>query len=346
MGRVKTVLRACFAALLTLAGLPLQGAMVRADPIADFYNGRVVSLIIASGEGGYDAYGRLFARHLHKHIPGNPKVIPQQMPGAGGLQGINHIYNVAPRDGSVIGLVRRSAIIAHITQPSAARFDISKINWLGNIVPELPVAVAWHTSRVKTFDDLRRTEHIVGGTGASSVHETTPRLLNALLGTKFRIVGGYKGSGDLDLAMERGEIEGMGYDSWSNVKVRKGDMLSRGLVFTPLSFGLDRNPDLPNTPFALDFVRNEEDKQLMQAFFAQDAAARPMIAPPGIPVDRLDALRVAFISVEKDSEFLSDAEKSLLTLGLGNHLYMKKIVDMVAATPPALAQRLNEITAP
>ena len=340
------MLRACLATMLALAGLSLQASVARADAVADFYSGKVISLIIASGDGGYDAYGRLFARHLHKHIAGNPKVVPQQMPGAGGLQGINHIYTVAPRDGSVIGLVRRSAIIAHITQPGAARFDISKINWLGNIVAELPVAVAWHTSRVKTFDELRRSEHIVRGTGASSVHETTPRLLNALLGTQFRIVGGYKGSGDLDLAMERGEIEGMGYDSWSNVKVRKGDMLRRGLVLTPLSFGLDRNPDLPNTPFALDFVRNEEDKQLMKAFFAQDAAARPMIAPPGIPMDRLQALRHAFMSVEKDAEFLADAERSLLTLGLGDHHYLQKIVDMVAATPPTLARRLNEITAP
>lgn len=338
--------RRCLATMLAVAVPLSQSSIVRADAVAEYYNGKVISLIIASGEGGYDAYGRLFARHLHKHIAGNPKVIPQQMPGAGGLQGINHIYNVAPRDGSVIGLVRRSAIIAHITQPGAARFDISKINWLGNIVPELPVAVAWHTSRVKTFDQLRQNEHIVGGTGPSSVHETTPRLLNALLGTQFRIIGGYKGSGDLDLAMERGEIEGIGYDSWSNVKVRKGDMLRRGLVLIPLSFGLHRNPDLPNTPFALDFVRNEEDKQLMKIFFAQDAAARPMIAPPGIPTDRLQALRHAFISVETDTEFRADAEKSLLTLGLGDHRYMKNIVEMVAATPPTIAQRLNQITAP
>ncbi len=338
--------RACLAVLLALAGLCLPSSSARADAVADFYSGKVISLIIASGEGGYDAYGRLFARHLHKHIPGNPKVIPQQMPGAGGLQGVNHIYNVAPRDGSVIGLVRRGAIIAHIIQPGAARFDINKISWLGNIAAELPVAVAWHTSRVKTFEDLRRSEHIVGGTGTSSVHETTPRLLNAVLGTKYRIVGGYKGSGDLDLAMERGEIEGMGYDSWSNVKVRKGDMLRRGLVFVPLSFGLERNPDLPDTPFALDYVANEDDRQLMQVFFAQDAAARPMVAPPGIPPDRLEALRKAFMAVEKDSEFQADAEKSLLTIGLGDHNYMRKIVDMVASTPPALAQRLNQITSP
>lgn len=338
--------RAAIVTILSLVGLFSPPHTARADTVADFYSGKVISLIIASGEGGYDAYGRLFARHLHKHIPGNPKVIPQQMPGAGGLQGVNHIYNVAPRDGSVIGLVRRGAIIAHITQPGAARFDIKKINWLGNIAAELPVAVSWRTSRVKTFDELRRSEHIVGGTGTSSVHETTPRLFNALLDTKYKIVGGYKGSGDLDLAMERGEIEGVAYDSWSNVKIRKGDMLRSGLVFVPLSFGLERNPDLPNTPFALDYASNEEDKQLMKVFFAQDAAARPMVAPPGIPEDRLDALRAAFMALGNDAEFLTDAEKSLLMLGLGDHHYMGKIVEMVAATPPALAQRLNQITSP
>lgn len=334
------------ASILAIIGLFSSPPAARATSVADFYNNKVISLIIASGEGGYDAYGRLFSRHLSKHIPGNPKVIPQQMPGAGGLQGVNHIYNVAPRDGTVIGLVRRGAIIAHIIQPDAARFDIKKVNWLGNIAAELPVAVAWRTSRVKSFNELRRSEHIVGGTGTSSVHETTPRLFNSLLGTKYKIVGGYKGSGDLDLAMERGEIEGVGYDSWSNVNVRKGDMLKGGLVFVPLSFGLERNPDLPNTPFALDYANNEEDKQLMKVFFAQDAAARPMIAPPGIPTDRLEALRAAFMAIGKDAEFLVDAEKSMLTLGLGDHEYMRKIVEMVAATPPALAQRLKQITSP
>ena len=340
MSRRALFLAACLAAVATA---PLAA---RADAVADFYSGKVVSLIIASGEGGYDAYGRLMARHLSKHIPGNPTMIAQQMPGAGGLQGINHVYNVAPRDGTVIGLVRRSAILSHITQPGATRFDIGKMNWLGNIAAEFPVSTAWHTAKAKRFEDLLKTELIVGGTGTSSVHETTPRLFNALIGTKYRIVGGYKGSGDLDLAMERGEIDGIAYDSWSNVKLRKADMLRRELLHVTLAFGLERNPELPAAPFALDFAKNEDDRQLMRLFFAQDAAARPMIAPPGVPADRLAALRRAFMALAGDADFLGDAQRSNLLIGLDDDRYMATIIDMVVTTPPALVDRLNRITTP
>ncbi len=343
-GRVK--MSRLFRFALCWTALGFAPSVARADAVSDFFAGKVINLVIASGEGGYDLYGRLVSRHLGKHIPGNPRIVAQTMPGAGGLQGANHVYNIAPRDGATIGLIRRNAIIAHITNPSGVRFDIAKMNWLGNLIPEMPVAIAWHDAKAKTFDELRRSELIVGGTGPASVHETSARLFNALLGTKYRIVGGYKGSGDLDLAMERGETQGIAYDSWSGVKLRKGDWIRRGLIHVTLSYGLDRNPDLPDAPFALDHARDDDDKRLMQLYFAQDAVARPMIAPPGVPADRLAALRAAFMALGADPEFLADAEKSMLQIGLSDAASVKKIVDMVAGTPHALAQRLATLTAP
>ncbi len=331
---------------LCLALLLTAGASARADEITDFYAGKLISLVIASGEGGYDSYGRLVARHIGRHIPGNPRVVPQTMPGAGGLQGANHIYNIAARDGTVIGLVRRSALVAHITTPSGVRFDISKMNWLGNLIPEYPVALAWHDAKGATLEGLRQNELVVGGTGPSSVHETTPRLFNALLGTRYRIVSGYKGSADLDLAMERGETQGVAYESWSGVKLRKGDWLEKKLVHVTLSFGIDRNPDLPNTPFALDYARNEDDKRLMQLFFSQDAMSRPMVAPPGIPKDRLEALQKAFMALGSDSEFLADAQKSNIQIELADHRAVRKVIDLIAETPEPLAKRLTELTSP
>ena len=332
--------------LLCLSALLPMTSVSRADEVADFYAGKVVGLVIASGEGGYDSYGRLVARHLGRLIPGNPKVIAQTMPGAGGLQGANHLYNIAARDGTVVGLVRRSALVAHITTPGGVRFDIAKFNWLGNLIPEYPVAVAWHDAPGKTFEALKTTELVVGGTGPSSVHETTARLFNALLGTKYKIVSGYKGSAELDLAMERGETQGVAYESWSGVKLRKADWLANKQIHITLAFGLDRNPDLPDAPFALDHARNDDDRKLMQLFFSQDAMSRPMVAPPGVPADRLSALQTAFMALGKDAEFLADAEKSGIQIELSDHRAVRKVIDLVAGTPEALQKRLNDVTSP
>jgi tripartite-type tricarboxylate transporter receptor subunit TctC len=236
--------------------------------------------------------------------------------------------------------------VAHITTPGGVRFDISKFNWLGNLIPEYPVAVAWHDAKGKTFEALRNTELVVGGTGPSSVHETTARLFNALLGTKYKIVSGYKGSAELDLAMERGETQGVAYESWSGVKLRKADWLRNKQIHITLAFGLDRNPDLPDAPFALDYAKTDEDRRLMQLFFSQDAMSRPMVAPPGVPVDRLAALQRAFMALGSDAEFLADAEKSGIQIELSDHLAVRKVIEMVAGTPEPLQKRLMNVTSP
>jgi tripartite-type tricarboxylate transporter receptor subunit TctC len=226
------------------------------------------------------------------------------------------------------------------------RFDIEKFNWLGNLASEAGVVVAWHTSPLKTADDLFKQEMIVGGTGATVDPETTPRLLNALIGTKFKIVSGYKGTADVNLAMERDEVQGMGDWSWSNVKSRKSDYLKNGDIRILMQVSMQKLPDLPNVPSALDYVKNDTDRKVMELFLAQKQVARPVVAPPDIPADRLAILHKAFDDMIKDPEFKEDGDKAKLELAPTSSDEVRKIVGLVASTPPDIAQRLAEAIEP
>lgn len=228
-----------------------------AQSVADFYKGKQLILIVgASTGGGYDAQGRLLARHIGKHIPGNPNVIVQNMPGAGSLQATNHLYNVAPKDGTVFGLIQRDMLVAKVMNASGIRFDIEKFNWIGNLASEIGIVVAWHTSPIKTTADLFKSEMIVGGTGPTIDTETAPRLMNSLIGTKFRIVSGYQGTTEVLLAMERGEVMGLGDWSLSNIRSRNPQMLQEGKIRLLMQTALTKSPDLPDVPLALDFAKN------------------------------------------------------------------------------------------
>ena len=228
-----------------------------AQSVADFYKGKQLILIVgASTGGGYDAQGRLLARHIGKHIPGNPNVIVQNMPGAGSLQATNHLYNVAPKDGTVFGLIQRDMLVAKVMNASGIRFDIEKFNWIGNLASEIGIVVAWHTSPIKTTADLFKSEMIVGGTGPTIDTETAPRLMNSLIGTKFRIVSGYQGTTEVLLAMERGEVMGLGDWSLSNIRSRNPQMLQEGKIRLLMQTALTKSPDLPDVPLALDFAKS------------------------------------------------------------------------------------------
>jgi tripartite-type tricarboxylate transporter receptor subunit TctC len=332
---------ASLAAALLLAATPAL-----ADPVGDFYAGKTISLIVASGEGGYDLYGRLVARHLGAHLPGKPTIIVQNMPGAGGLQAVNHLYSVAAQDGTQIGLVRRGAMVAKLMEMPGVRYDADKFNWIGNVTSETSVSIAWHTAPVKSLDDLFQHELIVGGDGPAATHETLPRLLNGLIGTKFKIVGGYRSSGELFLAMERGEIEGIAYASWEDMRHLKADQLARGDIVVLNQNGLERLPDLPTVPFTMDYIKAEADKQVMRLYAAQDAIPRPILAPPGVAAERVAALRQAFMALGNDNEFAEDAKRAKLDFALMPGEAVQKIVASVAATPPELGSRLAKLTSP
>ena len=333
--------RGFIAALLLLASGPAF-----ADPVAAFYAGKTISLIVASGEGGYDLYGRLVARHLGGLLPGKPTIIVQNMPGAGGLQAVNHLYNNAAKDGTQLGLIRRGAMVAKLMEMPGVRYDAEKFNWIGNVSSETSVSVAGRGAPAKTLDDVLQHELIVGGDGPASTHETLARLLNGLIGTKYKIVGGYRSSGELFLAMERGEIEGIAYASWEDMRKLRADQIARGDIVILSQNGLERLPDLPKVPFTMDYIKSEPDRQVMRLYAAQDAMPRPIVAPPGVPAERVAALRQAFMALGQDKDFVEDSRKSKLDFHLMSGEETQKIVASVAATPPELGSRLAKLTAP
>jgi tripartite-type tricarboxylate transporter receptor subunit TctC len=329
---------------LGIAGYALPA--VARDTVRDFYAGKQITVTVGSGAGGgYDLQARAMARHLGKHIPGNPSFIVQNMPGAGSLQAANYIYNQAPADGTALALLQRGMMLIKLINPAGVRFEIGKLNFLGSLNSEVGVVLAWHTSAHKTTKDLFDKELIVGGIVGVDP-ETTPRLLNALIGTKFKIVNGYNTTALIALAIERGEVQGIADWSWSSVKAVRPDWLRDRQARVLMQVGLHKEPELPDVPSALDFVRDETDRRVMELNFAQKTAARPVVAPPGVPADRLAALPSAFAALAQDKEFLADAERSRLEMAPVPAEAIDKVVATIAATPPDIAERYAQVLSP
>ena len=333
------------AASATLALLAAGSA--RADALSDFYTGKTITVIVgADSGGGYDAQGRLMARHIGRFIPGNPTAIVQNMPGAGSLTAANQLYNVSPKDGTVMGLLQRGVFSAKFTNPQGVRFDLTKFNWVGNLSAETGVVIAWANSPFKTIEDVMKQEMLVGGTGPHIDTETSPRMMNALIGTKFKIISGYPGTTDAVLAMERGEVQGMGDWSWSNVKTRKPDYLRDGKVRVLMQMSTQKEPDLPNVPLAMDFVKTPEQRELMTLFLAQKSAARPVVAPPGIPADRVKAIRTAFDKMIVDADFLKDATQAKLDIDPAPAVAIEKVIEIFAKTSDETGAKLRDAIDP
>jgi tripartite-type tricarboxylate transporter receptor subunit TctC len=341
-----TLYRPALAGLAALCVLAASGWAAAQSP-AEFYKGKQLTFIVGSSPGGgYDAQARLLARHFSKHMAGNPSIVVQNLPAAGSLQAANNLYNISPKDGSTFGMIQRGMLTATLTNPTGVRFDIAKFNWIGNMASETAVVVAWADSPIKTTEDLFTKEMIVGGTGPTIDTETTPRLLNALIGTKFKVISGYPGTTEVTLAMERGEVMGLGDWSWSNVKSRRGDYLRDKKIRVLMQSALEKEPDLPDVPLALDYVKNAEDRQIMELIMAQKTVARPLVAPPDVPQDRIAALRSAFMATGKDADFMQDADKSKLDIGMSSGEDVDKVVARIVKTPPALADKLSAAIAP
>lgn len=327
---------AAAAALTTFYG-PLPAAAQPAPQ--NFYAGKQLTIIVGSAVGGgYDHLARLVGRHIGKHLPGEPGVVVQNMPAAGGLAAANHGYNAAPKDGTTIVLVQRGMLLANLTNPSGVRYQLDKFNWLGSLNSEVAVTAAWHTAPHKTAKDLFNTELVTGATKGIDP-ETTPVLYNSLLGTKFKIVLGYTGTTQIALAMERGEVQAIGDWSLSSLKVQRPDWIRDKKVTLLLQGALKKEPELGDLPSALDFVKNDSDRKVLELHFSQKTVARPMLAPPDIPADRLAALRKAFMALGKDQGFLADAERSKLEISLIDGEEVERIVRMITATPPEVADR-------
>jgi len=327
---------AAVVAVATLGHLPAATAQPAAP---SFFAGKQINLICgAAVGGGYDALARLVARHLGRLIPGAPTVIVQNMPAAGSLAAANLIANTAPKDGLTISLIQRGMLLTRLINPSAVRFDLDKLNWIGNLSSEVGVAFAWYTSRHKTAKDLFEKELIVGGhTGVDP--ELTPRLYNAVLGTKFKIVTGYNGTADIGLAIERGEVEGIGDWSWSSLKKQKPEWIRDRKITLLLQSGLQNDPELPDVPNALEFAKTDSDRRVIELDLTQKKVARPIIAPPGVPPERLAVLRMAVAALAHDREFLADAERSGLEADPVSGEAVDRVVSLIASTPRDVADR-------
>jgi tripartite-type tricarboxylate transporter receptor subunit TctC len=325
----------------------MASVVARADAVSDFYTGKTITIIVgADSGGGYDAQGRLMSRHIGRFIAGNPAVIVQNMPGAGSLTAANQIYNVSPKDGTTMGLLQRGVFSAKFTNPQGVRFDLSKFNWVGNLSSETAVVIAWSATPFQKIEDVMQQEMLVGGTGPHIDTETTPRMLNALLGTKFKIISGYKGTTEAVLAMERGEVQGMGDWSWSNVKTRKPDFLRDKKIRVLLQVASEKMPDLQDVPLAMDYVKSPADREVMELFLAQKSAARPVVAPPGIPADRIAAIRAGFDKMIEDAEFLKDAQSAKLEIDPAPAASIEKVIKIFAATSEETGKRLKDAIDP
>ena len=329
----------------TLIACGLASAAATRAHAQDFYTGRQISLIIgAASGGGYDLLGRLMARHIGKHIPGNPTIITQNMPAAGSIAAANHIARIAPRDGTAIGLMQRGVLLAKLSNAAGVQFDLGQLTWLGSLNSETGVVFAMSSAPHRKAQDLFDKELIVGANNNADP-ETAARLYNALLGTKLKLVTGYTGTPTIQLAMERGEVQGIADWSWSSVKNQKPDWLKEGRAIPLMQAASHRHKELPDLPNVLDFVKPGEPRQVLELFLAQKTVARPVIAPPGMPADRTALLRAAFIKLADDTEFLAEADRQKLEVGPISGEAVDKVIAQISATPATIAERFKAITA-
>jgi tripartite-type tricarboxylate transporter receptor subunit TctC len=286
----KTIVGGIAAATLAFA-LP---SIARAESVADFYKGKTVEMYIGySVGGGYDIYARTLANHMGRNIPGSPTVVTKNMPGAGSLVLANWLYNVGPKDGTAFGIIGRGTGFDPLLGSKKAKFEATKFNWLGSMNDEVSVCVAWDTTGVKTIDDAKKKEVTVGGTGAAADTDQFPKVLNGVLGTKFKVVTGYPGGNEVNLAMERGEVGGRCGWSWSSVVATHMPWIKEKKAHILVQLALTKHPDLPNVPLVMDLAKSKEATQMLKLVFSRQPMGRPFLAPPSVPQDRVTALRAS-----------------------------------------------------
>ena len=301
------------AALLGLAaGSILGSGAAMADSVEDFYRGKTLQFVIrsAAGGGGYDSYARLLGRHIGKHIPGNPRVIPVNMPGGGGIVAANYVAKVAPKDGTILTIVSQGiATDQALGLNKSLTVDLREFNWIGNMSDSNQILAVWHTSPTKTLDDAKKRETTIGTTQAGSISQQLTAVYNNILGTRLKIVFGYPDGHDVDLAMERGEIEGRGTNPWASYVAVSPHYVKDKLIIPLLQVGLRKDPDLPDVPLLKDLAKSPEDQKVLDFMSEAVAVGRPIATTPGVPKERVDALRRAFDATLKDPDFIREAER-------------------------------------
>jgi tripartite-type tricarboxylate transporter receptor subunit TctC len=332
--------RGLVVAILALCAI----SAARAQSPADFYKGKSIDLYIGySPAGGYDVYARALARHIGRFIPGNPAIVSKNMPGAGSLVLANWLYNVAPKDGTAFGMIGRGTGFDPLLGSTKAQFDADKFNWIGSMNDEVSVCVTWHTSGISRLEQVKHKEVTVGGSGPAADTDQFPKVLNGTLGTKFKLVTGYPGGNEIDLAMERGEVMGRCGWSWSSVVATHQHWIDDKKINVLVQLSLSKHADLAKVPLIMDFAKTDEEKQIFKLIFARQPMGRPFLAPPGIPAERVAILRKAFMDTLNDREFRAETERMKLEINPVSGEAVQAIVQEVYRTPKRVAAAVAEM---
>jgi tripartite-type tricarboxylate transporter receptor subunit TctC len=322
----------------------MQLSPLHAQTPEEFFRGAAISLYIGNSVGGgYDLYGRMLARHMPKHIPGKPMVVPKNMEGGGSLRAANFMYEKAPRDGTAFATIGRGTPFAPMTGQKGANFDATKFIWLGSANNEVSSCAAWHTSGVTKFEDLLSKELIIGGTVATDDAAQLPNVVNGLLGTKFKLVLGYPGGNEMNLAMERGETQGRCGLSWASFKVSQPAWVAEKKIRPLFQVSFSKHPDLPDVPLVLDLATTEEQRQIIRLFAARQVIGRPFFAPPDVPQDRVEVLRRAFDNTMKDPDFVAETEKAKLEINPVTGEAVQDLVKDIYQTSPEIVQKAEKL---
>jgi tripartite-type tricarboxylate transporter receptor subunit TctC len=317
-------------------------APLQAQETTDFYRTKNLDLYIGySVGGGYDIYGRLVARHIGRFLPGNPMVVPRNMEGAGSVRLTNWLYTAAPRDGSVIGTIGRGVPFDPILGRPGSQFEAAKFSWIGSANDEVSVCVTMASTGVRDLEGLKQKEVVVGAAGVGSDDDQFPRVINAVLGTKMRVISGYPGGNEIALALERGEVQGRCGWSWSSLKSTHSHWVTDKRISLIAQLGLSKHADLPSVPSIMDFAKTAEDTAILRLIFARQGLGRPFVGPPGIPPERFAALRQAFDMTMKDRDFLADAEKGKMEINPLTGQQVEALVQRVySEVSPEIAKKV------
>jgi tripartite-type tricarboxylate transporter receptor subunit TctC len=324
-------------------GLVVGVAPALAEGSADFYAGKSIDLVIGyPPAGSNDVYARTLGRYLGKHIPGHPSIVPKNMPGGGSFLALAYLYNVAPKDGTAIGIGAPTAPLDEKLGSPGVRFKAARFNWIGRIDSLVNIVFVWHTSPVKTFADAQRIESKLAATGAGSTVAIYPTVTNNVLGTKFKLIMGYKGSAEAQLAVERGEAEGHS-TAWTAVKVAHPDWLSAHKINILVQYALKPHPELPDVPVVVDLARNDEQRAILRTVMNATEVGTSFMTTPGVPPKRVAMLRRAFDETMKDPDFLAEAARLKLTVNPLDGAELQNLVAEVSNLPPSLGERVRSV---
>ncbi len=317
---------------------------VAAESVADFYRGKTIRMVVATSPGGdYDLRARLLARHMGRHIPGEPSIVAVNMPGAVGVQAANWMASQAPQDGTALHAIMQGMSALQALGGANVEFDTRKFPWIGNTTDTPNVINSWYTTGIKTIADVMTKELVVGAPGTATSSVYYPKALNELVGTKFKIVPGYPGGNVVNLAMERGEVGGRGSNSWASWKSTHPEWIKDKKIFILVQIAMKRDSELPDVPTMIELAKNEADRQVMEFLSADIPISRAYVTTPGTPPDRVEALRRAFDATMKDPAFLAEAAKSNTDISPSTGEAAQKFSAMIANTPPAVLARAKVI---